>query len=81
MSSAAAQTLAKSEFRLGLITEHASSSYLGVALLVFLDAVCPVFPGETTLDAASTLAAQGKFNLGLVILAGAAGAIAGDSAL
>jgi len=66
---------------LGLITEHASSSYLGVTLLIFLDAVCPVFPGETTLNAASTLAAQGKFNLGLVILAGAVGAIAGDSAL
>jgi uncharacterized membrane protein YdjX (TVP38/TMEM64 family) len=112
MSSAVAETLAKSEFHLtrrtilvglgvlvavvvavvllqdagggdglGLITEHASSSYLGVALLVFLDAVCPVFPGETTLNAASTLAAQGKFNLGLVILGGAVGAIAGDSAL
>jgi hypothetical protein len=66
---------------LGLITQHASSSYLGVTLLIFLDAVCPVFPGETTLNAASTLAAQGKFNLGLVILTGAVGAIAGDSAL
>lgn len=66
---------------LGLITEDASSSYLGVALLVFLDAVCPVFPGETTLNAASTLAAQGTFDLWLVILSGAVGAIAGDSAL
>jgi membrane-associated protein len=66
---------------LGLITEDASSSYLGVALLVFLDAVCPVFPGETTLNAASTLAAQGTFDLWLVILSGAVGAIVGDSAL
>ena len=66
---------------LGLITKDASSSYLGVALLVFLDAVCPVFPGETTLNAASTLAAQGTFNLWLVILSGAVGAIVGDTAL
>jgi|SRR5450755_2820239 len=66
---------------LGLVSAHASSSYLGVGLLVFLDAVCPVFPGETTLNAASTLAAQGTLDLWLVIVAGALGAIAGDSAL
>lgn len=65
----------------GLISPDASSSYLGVALLVFLDAVCPVFPGETTLNAASTLASQGTLDLPLVILAGAVGAIVGDSAL
>jgi hypothetical protein len=64
MSSAVAQTLAKSEFRLGLITRHASESYFGVALLVFLDAVCPVFPGETTLNAASTLAVRGNSTWG-----------------
>jgi membrane-associated protein len=67
--------------RFGLISADASSSYLGVGLLVFLDAVIPVFPGETTLNAASTLAAQGTLHLWLVILAGAIGAIAGDSAL
>jgi membrane-associated protein len=66
---------------LGLISAESSSTYLGVALLVLLDAVCPVFPGETTLNAAATLAAQGKLHLWLVILAGAGGAIAGDSAL
>ena len=55
--------------------------YLGGALLVFLDAVCPIFPGETTLNAASTPAANGKFHLWLVIVAGAVGAILGDSAL
>jgi membrane-associated protein len=66
---------------LGLVRPNASSSYLGVGLLVFLDAICPVFPGETTLNAASTLAAQGTLDLWLVILAGAAGAITGDSAL
>ena len=65
----------------GLVTQNAGSSYLGVALLVFLDAVCPIFPGETTLNAASTLAANGKLHLWLVIVAGAVGAILGDSAL
>jgi membrane-associated protein len=66
---------------LGLIAAHAESSYFGVAALVFLDAVCPVFPGETTLNAAATLAAQGALNIWLVMLAGAVGAAVGDSAL
>jgi membrane-associated protein len=66
---------------LGLIAAHAGSSYLGVAGLIFLDAVCPVFPGETTLNAASTLAAQGALSIWLVMLAGAVGAVLGDSAL
>ena len=56
-------------------------AYLTVFLLVFADAICPVFPGETTLNAASTLAAQGVLDLGLVMLVGALGAIVGDSAL
>ena len=34
-------------------------AYLLVFLMVALDAVIPIFPGETTLSAASTLAAQG----------------------
>jgi membrane-associated protein len=66
---------------LGLIAAHAGSSYFGVAVLVFLDAVCPVFPGETTLNAASTLAAQGTLSIWLVMLAGSVGAVLGDSAL
>jgi membrane-associated protein len=56
-------------------------AYLAVFLLVFGDAVCALLPGETTLNAASTLAASGSLDLGLVMLAGAAGAIVGDSAL
>jgi membrane-associated protein len=56
-------------------------AYLAVFLLVFADAICPVFPGETTLNAASTLAAQGVLELGLVMFAGALGAMVGDSAL
>ncbi|WP_432936953.1 DedA family protein [Kribbella sp. CA-253562] len=56
-------------------------AYLAVFLLVFGDALCALFPGETTLNAASTLASNGVLNLALVMLAGAVGAIVGDSAL
>ena len=50
-------------------------------LLVWFDAIIPIFPGETTLSAASTLAAEGDLELELVMLAGALGAIVGDSSL
>jgi membrane-associated protein len=40
-----------------------------------------VFPGETTLNAGSTLASQGELGLWLVMLAGGLGAIVGDSGL
>jgi len=56
-------------------------AYLAVFFFVFGDALCALFPGETTLNSASTLAAQGALNLWLVMLAGAVGAVAGDSAL
>jgi membrane-associated protein len=56
-------------------------TYLGVFAMVALDAVVPIFPGETTLNAASTAAAQGTLELMPVIVAGALGAIVGDSAL
>jgi membrane-associated protein len=58
-----------------------SGQYLTVFLLVLGDAIVPIFPGETTLNAAATLAAQGELELGLVMLAGALGAIIGDSCL
>jgi membrane-associated protein len=61
--------------------EETGRTYLAVFLLIFGDAVFPVLPGETTLNAASTLAANGKLDLGLVMLAGALGAIVGDSTL
>lgn len=57
------------------------AAYAATFFFVAADAVIPIFPGETTLNAASTLAAQGELDLGLVILAGALGAIVGDSAL
>jgi membrane protein DedA with SNARE-associated domain len=57
------------------------SCYLIVAALVFGDALCPVLPGETTLNAACVLAASGKLSLGWVMVAGAIGAVTGDSTL
>jgi membrane-associated protein len=56
-------------------------SYVMVFLLIVLDAVIPIFPGETTLNAAATAASQGTLDVGPVMVAGALGAIAGDSAL
>ena len=56
-------------------------AYVLCFLLVWFDAVIPIFPGETTLSAASTQAAEGSLELGLVMLAGALGAIVGDSSL
>ena len=58
-----------------------SRQYLAVFVLILADAIVPIFPGETTLNAASTLAAQGELELGLVMLAGALGAVIGDSCL
>jgi membrane-associated protein len=56
-------------------------AYLVVFGMVFGDAVIPVLPGETTLNAGATLAASGSLNLVLVMVAGALGAIVGDSTL
>jgi membrane-associated protein len=56
-------------------------AYLTVFALVFCDAIVPIFPGETTLSTASVLASQGTLELELVIVAGALGAVLGDSAL
>lgn len=55
------------------------TSYLLIAALVFGDAVCPVLPGETTLDAGALLAANGQLSIWLVVVSGAVGAVAGDS--
>jgi membrane protein DedA with SNARE-associated domain len=56
-------------------------AYLAMAAMVFGDAVCPVLPGETTLNAGATLAAEGHLHLILVIAAGTVGAVVGDSTL
>jgi membrane-associated protein len=56
-------------------------AYVLCFLFVWFDAVIPIFPGETTLSAASTIAAGGNLDLGLVMLVGGLGAIIGDSSL
>lgn len=56
-------------------------AYFTVFGLVFADAIVPIFPGETTLTTASVAASDGTLDLAPVILAGALGAILGDSAL
>jgi membrane-associated protein len=68
---------------LGLISdlEDEVAAYLAVFGLVFADAIVPIFPGETTLTTASVVASQGTLELAPVIVAGALGAVVGDSAL
>jgi membrane protein DedA with SNARE-associated domain len=56
-------------------------AYLMCLLFVWFDAVIPIFPGETTLSAASTIAANGGLTLGAIMVAGALGAILGDTSL
>jgi membrane protein DedA with SNARE-associated domain len=56
-------------------------AYFTVFGLIFADAIVPIFPGETTLTTASVAASDGTLDLALVIVAGAFGAILGDSAL
>jgi membrane-associated protein len=58
-----------------------TQAYFFVFFFVAADAVFPIFPGETTLNAASTFAADGDLQLWLVILLGALAAIVGDSSL
>jgi membrane protein DedA with SNARE-associated domain len=61
--------------------ESEAASYFTIFLLIALDAVMPIFPGETTLNAAATLAAHDKLEVLPIIIAGAIGAIVGDSSL
>jgi membrane protein DedA with SNARE-associated domain len=61
--------------------ENPAYTYFLVFLMIALDAVMPIFPGETTLNAASTAAANGKLDLLPIIVMGAIGAIVGDSTL
>ncbi len=76
-------SLLDQEGALGLISdlEDEVATYLAVFGLVFADAIVPIFPGETTLTTASVVAAQGTLDLAPVIVAGALGAVVGDSAL
>ena len=56
-------------------------AYSTVFLLVFLDGICALFPAETTLNTATALAIDGDLQVPLIMLAGALGAVGGDSAL
>lgn len=53
-------------------------TYVVVLLLVAGDAILPLFPGESTVVAASVLAADGDLRIGLVWMAAVAGAFIGD---
>jgi membrane-associated protein len=64
------------------LLELASASPWAYALVLAaaaLDAVFPVVPSETTVISAGVLAGLGELSIALVIVAGAAGALAGDN--
>ncbi len=61
-----------------LVTASAIS-YLVIAGFVWLDAWFPVVPGESLIITGAVLAAEGSLSIWLVLLAGLAGAIAGDN--
>jgi membrane-associated protein len=62
-----------------LAEDAARYGYWAVLLVVAGDGVFPALPGETAIVAAAVLAAEGSLSLPLVILAGAVGAVIGDS--
>jgi membrane protein DedA with SNARE-associated domain len=68
---------------LGTLDDPSSdlAAYVLVLLMVYGDAVVAVFPGETTLNVASTMAATDELALAPVIVAGALGAFLGDNTL
>lgn len=59
--------------------DAAAYGYWAIFLVVAGDGLIPILPGETAIVAAAVLAANGSLSLPLVILAGVAGAVAGDS--
>jgi membrane protein DedA with SNARE-associated domain len=64
-----------------LDADNPTRTYFFVFFFVAADAVIPIFPGETTLNAASAFAANGDLDLWLVIVLGALAAVVGDSTL
>ena len=59
---------------IGFIDDH---GYAGIALLMFLENVFPPVPSELIMPFAAYQAAKGELQVVLVVLAGAAGALAG----
>src|SRR5690606_18698465 len=62
------------EWITGLI---AATGYFGIALLMLLETVFPPIPSEVIMPVAGAMSADGRLRLPLVILAGAAGSLAG----
>lgn len=60
--------------------DAAAYGYWAIMLIVAGDGILPILPGETVIVAAAVLAGEGSLDLWLVILAGAIGAVIGDSA-
>jgi membrane-associated protein len=56
----------------------AAGAYIAVLIVVAIDAVLPIVPGETFTIAGGVLAAAGELQLAVLVLAAAAGALAGD---
>jgi len=54
-----------------------SLGYVGIGFLMFLENLFPPIPSELIMPLAGFVAAQGKINLGLVILAGIVGTVLG----
>jgi membrane protein DedA with SNARE-associated domain len=57
-----------------------SLGYWGIGLLMFLENIFPPIPSELIMPLAGFTAAQGKMNLGLAVLAGTVGTMAGTFA-
>ena len=67
---------------LGVLDEvDETFAYFIIFALIFGDAIIPLLPGETTLNAAAVLASDGQLEITLVIIAAALGAVLGDSSL
>jgi membrane protein DedA with SNARE-associated domain len=62
-----------------LVSSASGWAYGIVFLLALLDAFLPVVPSETVVITAGVVAAGGDLSLWLVVVAGAAGAFAGDN--
>jgi membrane protein DedA with SNARE-associated domain len=78
-------TISQLADELGRLRNTAESTqllaYTTVFLLVFLDGICALFPAETTLNTATAIAVDGHLDVFVIMVAGALGAVGGDSAL
>jgi membrane protein DedA with SNARE-associated domain len=61
------------------VASASSWTYAAIIAIAALDALLPLVPSEATVISAGVLAGAGELSLALVIVAGAAGAFAGDS--